>query len=149
MGSRSWSPDGLRLLTFSDDGTIRIWSMDGTGEPIVLRDMLESTGGTFNSAAWSPDGRRIVAAADNRTVWVWDDFEPPRGPDDPRIWAATRYCPSIEERQRLLDVTEEMAHRDVARCEERVWYTGHDGGRPPMPPGPAGAAQGAGAPPSP
>jgi hypothetical protein len=135
MGGRSWSPDGLRLLTFSDDGTIRIWNTDGTGEPIVLRDMLESTGGTFNSAAWSPDGRRIVAAADSRTVWVWDDFEPPRGTDDPRIWTATRYCPSIKERQRLLDVTEEMAHRDLARCEQRV----RD----------AGAAGGAGATPSP
>ncbi|MBK8257753.1 MAG: protein kinase [Polyangiaceae bacterium] len=117
-GGRPWSPDGRRLVSQSDDGTVRIWSTEGSGEPVVLLDPKDTA--AFSSAAWSPDGLQIVAGSDDGRVWVWRDFEPPRSPDDPRLWTATRHCPSVEDRQRLLDVSREMAQRDLARCEQRI-----------------------------
>jgi hypothetical protein len=36
------------------------------------------------------------------------------------LWAATRYCPPVAVRRRLLDVPEEEARADLRRCEERV-----------------------------
>jgi len=115
---KAFRPDGSALLSTSEDGSIRIFRTDGTGEPVVLRALDGNT--QFNSAEWSPDGRRIVAASTDKTVWVWSDFEPPQSSDEPRLWTATRYCPPVEERRRLLGVTEEAARSDLALCEQRV-----------------------------
>ncbi|WP_437502730.1 nSTAND1 domain-containing NTPase [Sorangium sp. So ce1099] len=116
-GGRPFSPDGRRIVSSSADLTVRVWNADGTGEPLVLR----GSSSKFNSAAFSPDGAQIVAASDDNAVWLWrGDLDPLRDPDDPRLWSATTYCPSVEARMRLLDVPAEVARDDLARCEERV-----------------------------
>jgi WD40 repeat protein len=64
----AYSPDGLRIVTASDDGTARIWDA-GTGIQLAV---LADHGTAFAWAAYSPDGTRIVTASSDRTVRVWD-----------------------------------------------------------------------------
>src|SRR5262249_1794251 len=46
----------------------RVWSADGTGQPVVLRGQ----GHWILSAGFSPDGKRILTASQDKTVWVWN-----------------------------------------------------------------------------
>jgi WD40 repeat protein len=113
----AFSADGARILSSSADGTVRIWKVEGAGDPLVLRG---ASGFAFNSARWSPDDKRVVAASDDKTTWVWSNLEPLRGPDDPRLWAATTYCPPIDVRRRILDLPDELTAADLERCQRRV-----------------------------
>ncbi|XXX72563.1 protein kinase [Sorangium sp. So ce134] len=62
-----YSPDGRRIVTASADRAARVWSADGTGEPIVLRGHTDQ----LYSAAFSPDGKRVVTGSQDRTARVW------------------------------------------------------------------------------
>ena len=64
----AFSPDGARVVTASDDGTARIWSVADPGESIAL------TGHAMRvySAAFSPDGARVVTASEDHTARLWD-----------------------------------------------------------------------------
>ncbi|WP_437734532.1 nSTAND1 domain-containing NTPase [Sorangium sp. So ce1335] len=62
-----YSSDGKRIVTASWDGTARVWSADGTGEPLVLRGHRDQV----RSAEFSNDGKRIVTASWDGTARVW------------------------------------------------------------------------------
>ena len=66
--SAEFSPDGLRVLTVSEDQTARVWDAR-TGkeftEPLRHDD-------TVSSAQFSPNGLRVVTASRDKTVRVWD-----------------------------------------------------------------------------
>lgn len=64
----AFSPDGDRLATSSDDGTIRLWEVK-SGRPVLL--LGDHTGAT-TSVAFSRDGRRLASAGWDRKVKVWD-----------------------------------------------------------------------------
>tara|TARA_R110002096_G_scaffold26518_7_gene81765 strand:+ start:3375 stop:8057 length:4683 start_codon:yes stop_codon:yes gene_type:complete len=69
VNSVAWSPDGTRLASTSDDGTIRLWdaaSGAAIGEPL--------TGHSFwvKSVAWSPDGTRLVSGSVDDTIRLWN-----------------------------------------------------------------------------
>ncbi|MGA2253760.1 MAG: protein kinase, partial [Thermoguttaceae bacterium] len=60
----AWSPDSKRLVSASEDGTVRIW------DPTTGQELL-SLFGSF--AAWSSDGRCLATIGDpDGTVRIWD-----------------------------------------------------------------------------
>ena len=68
VGGVSWSPDGRRLATPSDDHTIKLWDAN-TGREV--RTLRGHDAEVWN-AAWRPDGRRLASAGNDGTVRVWD-----------------------------------------------------------------------------
>jgi WD40 repeat protein len=68
VNSAVFSPDGLRLVTASDDSTVRLWDAATgmpVGEPMLHQDRV-------SSARFSPDGTRVVTASDDGAVCLWD-----------------------------------------------------------------------------
>jgi WD40 repeat protein len=62
------SPDGRRVVSASDDKTLKVWDLETGGE---LRT-LQGHSDRVISVAVSPDGRRAVSASWDRTLKVWD-----------------------------------------------------------------------------
>ncbi len=65
-----FSPDGKRLVTASQDGTLRLWDV-ATGQE--LRQFIGHVGPVF-PVAFSPDGKFILSGGggDDRTARLWD-----------------------------------------------------------------------------
>jgi WD40 repeat protein len=66
--SATFSPDGSRLVTGSDDGTARVW--DAQSGAMVLA--LKGHTGSVRSATFNPDGSRVLTASYDGTARVWD-----------------------------------------------------------------------------
>ena len=65
----AFSPDGHRIVSGSDDHTVRLWNAD-TGQPIGAP--LTGHTGAVNSVAFSPDGQRIVSGSADNTLRLWN-----------------------------------------------------------------------------
>ncbi len=64
----SFSPDGTRIVTGSEDKTAKVWdARTGT----ALLELKGHTDGV-TSVSFSPDGTRIVTGSDDKTAKVWD-----------------------------------------------------------------------------
>lgn len=67
----AWSPDGARALSWSDDGTARVWTVDGSRPT----EVLAGHEGPVSRARWSPDGTRaLTVGADGRAL-VWSQLK--------------------------------------------------------------------------
>jgi WD40 repeat protein len=66
--SAHFNSDGTRVVTASQDNTVKIWNADNgqlIGKPLVHDDKLMW-------AAFSPDGRRIATSAEDKHIRIWD-----------------------------------------------------------------------------
>ena len=59
VSAAAFSPDGARIVSGSDDGTVRVWDAASGAELLVLRGHE----GLVVPAAFSPDGARIVSGS--------------------------------------------------------------------------------------
>jgi hypothetical protein len=65
----AFSTDGRRILSGSDDNTLRLWDA-ATGQPIG--PPLKGHANAVNAVAFSPDGRRLLSGSTDNTLRLWD-----------------------------------------------------------------------------
>ncbi|KAF8809204.1 WD40 repeat-like protein [Phlegmacium glaucopus] len=66
--SVAFSPDGTRIVSGSDDNTLRLWDAVSGAH----LNTLNGHSGPVWSVAFSPDGTQIVSASNDRTLRLWD-----------------------------------------------------------------------------
>jgi WD40 repeat protein len=64
----AFSPDGTRIVSGSQDHTLKVWNAQTGQETLTLTGHHEDV----NSVAFSPDGTRIVSGSEDGTIKVWD-----------------------------------------------------------------------------
>jgi WD40 repeat protein/class 3 adenylate cyclase len=67
--SLSFNSDGTRLITASNDNTVKIWDMGVSSEVLTLS---HPEGGKIYGVAFSPDGKLLVTAGEDMTARVWE-----------------------------------------------------------------------------
>jgi WD40 repeat protein len=63
-----YSPDSKRILSWSDDKTLRLW--DATTGASIGAPLQH--GGPVKGAVYSPDGKRILSWSQDKTLRLWD-----------------------------------------------------------------------------
>jgi WD40 repeat protein len=64
----AFSPDGLRLASAGQDGSVRVWDAESGRELVVLRGHTDCA----YTVAYSPDGRYLASGSSDGTIRVWD-----------------------------------------------------------------------------
>ncbi|MCI0391642.1 MAG: serine/threonine protein kinase [Acidobacteria bacterium] len=66
--SVSLAPDGSRLVTGEDEGSVRLWQT----QPLRETAVIGHHEARIKSVAFSPDGSQVVSAGDDKTIALWD-----------------------------------------------------------------------------
>jgi WD40 repeat protein len=66
--SITWSPNGVNIVTGTDNGDIDIWNAL-TGQ---LIETIPAHTSTITSIEWSPNGNQIASAGADNTIKIWD-----------------------------------------------------------------------------
>jgi WD40 repeat protein len=66
----AFSPDGQRIVTASDDGTTRLWDLEGR-TLAVFRGHL----GIIWDVTFSPNGRSVLTASKDKTARLWESTQ--------------------------------------------------------------------------
>lgn len=69
--SANYSKDRRHIVTASEDGATRIWSVSRDWPVGILSAELESNGGTIYSAKFSPDEKTVVNGGADGTARMW------------------------------------------------------------------------------
>ncbi|KAF8965982.1 hypothetical protein BDZ97DRAFT_743750 [Flammula alnicola] len=69
VSSVAFSPDGTRIVSGSDDTTIRVWDAR-TGD--IIAGPFKGHTSWVRSVAFSSDGTRVVSGSGDATIRVWD-----------------------------------------------------------------------------
>ncbi|HLV99300.1 MAG TPA: protein kinase [Ktedonobacterales bacterium] len=64
----SWSPDGTRIASASDDGTVQIWSAFTGAQPYTYHGHTSAV----MAVAWSKDGTLVASGSQDKTLRIWD-----------------------------------------------------------------------------
>jgi WD40 repeat protein/transcriptional regulator with XRE-family HTH domain len=67
----AYSPDGTRLATFADDGTVKVWDAD-SGIELINIPTGELASNVYRSLSFSPDGKLLAASAAPHLAKVWE-----------------------------------------------------------------------------
>ena len=67
--SVQFSPDGRRIVSGSDDTSIRVW---GATVGVEVLPTIRGHSDRVNSTAFSPDGKTIVSGSSDRAIRIWD-----------------------------------------------------------------------------
>ena len=74
----SFFPDGRRVLSASQDGTLKVWDLDaGT---LLQSFGNEAANYSLFAAAVAPDGHRIAGAGSKGNIYIWDTLKPSDAP---------------------------------------------------------------------
>jgi WD40 repeat protein len=76
VSSVAFSPDGKRLLSSGQEGSVRLWDLASRRQLVVLDDAL-SYGGGESQAVFTPDGTGVLLA--DEEAQYWPDFLSPGG----------------------------------------------------------------------
>jgi WD40 repeat protein len=71
VSSLTWSPDGTRLATSSNDGTVKLWAARTGNEPHLLGDESDSS----NCVSWNPKGTQLAWGSRVGMITIWDKGE--------------------------------------------------------------------------
>jgi WD40 repeat protein len=78
--SVAFSPDGKRLVSGSEDHTVKIWDVDGQRELTTLYGHTDAV----YCVAFSPDGKALATSGKDRAVKLW------RAADEREVLARSR-----------------------------------------------------------
>ena len=107
--------DGQRLVSWSNDGSVRTWPVDGVGEAIVLT--ADKSSFTPASVSFDAQGRHILATSSDGTAYLW----PASGYGQPAILRP----PGVGgARATLTTDGDRVVHRVADERVARVWDVG-------------------------
>jgi WD40 repeat protein/serine/threonine protein kinase len=119
------TPDGRRVVSASDDRTLRVWDID-SGRALAT---LEGHAGRVIACSVTPDGRRVVSASSDHTLKVWDID---RGLMLASLHGHTDYvtaCAITPDGRRVVSASEDRTVRiwDLDRARLLITLEGHTG----------------------